>query len=336
MVPDGIDWGAFGRSILRPPRPRLAEALALARELAAEELARFPLVERDRLTPDLEDRVKTVRLLGEPFLAQAWERMAGRLAGDRLFDASLRAGRRSFLPFVTLRPIAYGTSRQVRPDDSPGNHSPIPRDLETMVAVLSADESALFTAEAAALEAAERMRPWGCGPVTRVGWVFAPESWPPTPEWSRFFWGPFAAATGTPSGYSGNYIDEAMGISQSERNRGRQWFATRPRRAASLIAGNDAVAWCCWRAAAREGVRVPTSLGGVAGYSRAVEGVPFSELPDPLDPLLVVWGSGFMPIDIRGDTVILGASLPSESGMLSGATPSSVRSEADRRYGRSL
>ncbi len=298
----GIDVAAFIQRVMRPAQPRIKEVrealTALLRGPAARgKSARERLA---RMRPALVDGV--------------WESLTTR------FDAEWLVGdpRRVFLPFYDLGSIQYGPVRPPRPSDTPTSRlRDAPWNLETVLGMLAADPETLVTVERAAMEAASRVRAWGVTPPTRIAWTVMD---------------PLGAKSPVPSLFEAWVADAAWYVlnvpETSEEIRLSREFASLaedlylqfesarrsskgPFRARGLAtARNLMMAWFFWRSLAETEVVLQSNLDVNGrpyefGYPPRMAGVRFADLPDVLDPLLVAWGLGYHPVDIRGDVMVI-------------------------------
>lgn len=326
-----IDWKAFDAAILRPKRRRFDEVLRDARALAGEQLGDARRRLRARGEPPILSRAEHAEALADDaFLAAAWEALTDRFDASHLLEGALR-GARSFHPFLP-RGAYYGKPGPlvVRPE----RNRPIPWDLETIALLVAADPGELLAAEAAGLEAAAALGPWGTRPPRRVAWRLVRECHadgkhlPSVGSFVRPGTSARAAmdlsntvlvsvrrAMGLPS-----ESPEWLGMTEDELGAPRLWPRSR--------ASSAGASWACWRTAAAER-RAPSVLLGVT-YATP-EGRLFGDLPDPFDPLMRVWGVGYEPIDVVGDVLLMGVSMPFDLPLLSAPTLTAIEREAVRR-----
>jgi len=299
--PKRIDWRAFAAGILRPEQPRLREAVVTADALAA---ARIEEVRSARGTYFGSSRDVARVLANQTFVADAWEAMTQRLGADELFERSSR-GLSCFVPSIPLRSLGAARRRTYGVEESVRRTSETPFDLETVVALTSAGSARVVEAEELALEACARMGEAlaPSGPrVRRAAWKLIRRAWPygyANPDWSSSLLG-LVAVAGEGVDEPGTSFDDAlglMGVGASEPSTARRYAA------------NVAAGWMQWR------------LGPLAAF------------PNALDPLLVLWGMGYVPLDVRHDLVILGCSLPDEFDRLSAKDFAERSAAAVDRYG---
>jgi len=338
---EDIGWDAFSDAILRPDRPDIDALSALVRqEVAARR--RLALGSRGVKTLTASN---VAWLLSDPsFVREVWESAVGRLDRDRFAgESDYDDGRRVFCPFVPLPRIEYGPERQCEPGDALRVFRGHPYDLETLVAFLSCDPAVVIETEEAALEAAERLRPWGVPGVRGVAWMLVRDTWPDNryQDFRGIFGAPMLAAAWAERTLAAaerrtfaidDEIRAAMGLPPVQNfEPNAYWF--QPRTLPRVQAASFADSWMEWRACVRAGLAVPPNPYSF-GYDPRLADRLFAELPDPIDPLMVVWGNGFVPIDVRWDRIVLGVSLPSDVKPFSGPTLTAVQREAQARYGR--
>jgi len=309
---EGIDWRAFRDAIMCPPQPRLDAALGVVRELMAERgMSRPPRGE------------------ASGFVAEAWERMAARLGGDYLLEGSGRVGRRFLLarPPTTIYYDSGGVAapRAPKPEDAPGDGLLLdaPAYLTDAVALMACDPGALLTAEELIREACRRLAPWGYLEPRLIAWAHIDDRWPGVPDWRTPFDVPAESAKRAQHDRTDRIaVFNAMGL---------PYYADRsdvelaPAGYAQRMAAGVGEGWVEWRRSVRDGSRVglgPAYLGPIPqDLPEAVVRKRFADVADPLDPLLVFWGSGFVPIDLRYDVMILGVTLPGTIESLIGPPP---------------
>ncbi|MDB4929062.1 MAG: hypothetical protein JWM10_1546 [Myxococcaceae bacterium] len=267
--PDGLpSWRAFGTALLRPPRPRLAEALAVATGIALDtvrEAVAAPNWDWRQLnhqrgllwsTPSLPGRLPCPHWAPAPArwsVPQLWEALATRgLVPDAWIDDPTRR--------------FHG-----------GGRAPA---TMTEAVLLASDAEGIAAAEALARETALRLGPWlQRGPPRTVRWRLV--------DWSLFLsdrWrdhlveAPGGAAVGA-------LLRSAVGAA------GAAMTYRRP----SLTAAGVEVA---------ESPNVFRELAeSVASIVSAAE--LWSAAPDPFAPLLTLWARGYGLLDTRPALTLL-------------------------------
>jgi hypothetical protein len=299
----GVDWSAFAASIFNPPLPRLGPVLDTARELARE---RVRAVRTDTGSPRLDIEARARALCDPGFLAESWEALCLRHGGDEIFERSLR-GEVSFAPYLPLRegvPL---------PRAMPGAVGSVPRDMETMVALLAAEPGHLRTAEAVAAEFSREVAQWHPVATSGVTWGPVSERW----EGPRYDGIADAASDAVRGTFVFPREEEramraAMGLPARDEAMTTSSIASRPRGRALFSAAYDAADWLRWRRVPRERERHAAGL---------------------FDAVITVWELGYVILDTLGDTVLLG--VPIETGWVA-PTLAALRREAVRRYGAEL
>lgn len=309
---EGIDWIAFRESIMRPPQPHLAAALDVVRDLMAERGMNRP--------PSGQ---------AADFVAEAWERAATRLDHEYLLEGSGRA----FLRSPPTRTIYYtdggypGTPRPPESEDAPGaaDLTRAPVTASAVVALMASDPGALLAAEELAREACRRLAPWGYPEPRLIAWTHVERGWPGREDWRTPFDVPAYAAHYAQHDRSyeaRRAVWDAMSLPYSTLTSDVEAI---PAGFAQRMAATVGDGWIDWRKSVRARARIglgPDYLGPVPqDLSEAVVRKRFADVEDPLDPLLVLWGSGFVPIDLRYDVMILGVTLPASMESLVGHPP---------------
>jgi hypothetical protein len=242
----------------------------------------------------VDDWGARARALAEPsFVAEAWEAATQRFDAEALFERAMR-GETCFLPATPLIPLTDLADK--RPAIRRTGEGPF--ELETVVAMLAADPGQLLAVEALALEACHRMAIDGVLGVRRVAWKLERRAWPygyAGSGWENAFLSCARRARSDLSQFS--RVLRLMDIPSSEGPTARR------------VAANMAAAWLDW----------PSS--------------PLAAAPNAFDPLLVLWGLGYVPLDIRRDLVIVGVTLPEDVDPLSAKDFTGRLQEAARRYG---
>lgn len=169
--------------------------------------------------------------------------------------------------------------------------------------LLGAGEEAVRTAEATALEACERMRPWGLQVPRHVAWTILDPSWPSSRAWFSLFCWPGQMASSLSIGNAEDLYPEVARAILDGARKVSPWRFT-----ALQAAIRCAESWLCWRELVEAKSQV---TGWWDGYEPdpplpSLIGRRFDELPDPLDAVLAVWGMGFVPLDMIGDYVAIG------------------------------
>jgi len=321
-----IDWDRFLGSVLSPRRARAEEAVALARSEAAAR-KRFLAAKYSVRTLAAAD---ARRLLTEPdVVSRAWEALCTRLDADRFFDDSTRDGRRVFAPFVPVDSVDLNDDGVPEATRALRVRGPVPYELETAVAFLTCRAEDVLTAEELALEAAARLRPWGARNVQRVAWrLIDQHAELPAEGPSSFFQLPMVA---TPE-VSAEALAAAGMIGAASLYDADGPWAPRTVTAARCLSG-----WMRWHESVADGDRVPSESGAWV-MPPGVVGRRFASLPDPIEPVLSILGLGFMPIDVLGDAVILGVTLPKPErrSEISGPSLRALAEQQRVRYGARL
>ena len=333
---DEAAWESLGSKLLSPEEPGMEAALAVAREAA-----RASLVSGSRRK---KTSAEIAWALSERDVVDgAVESLVTRLGAEWLLDGS-----RSFLPFVPFPP-APSLATPPPEDLSPSGASGRPYAIETAVSLAAAGDSAVRVVEECAVEAASRLSVWGIPRPRGVAWISVPTEWPQDP------YAMSASSTRTPA--------EAAIISadwqSSEGAMGRAYRLGRRAReiAGALRRGADesygrAVTWLApfvygydaWRTLAAwdqpmaprmMSVQRPDLAAALPMLSPPLNtSSKFGELPDALDPFLVIASLGYVLIDVRYDVAVLGA--PVTFAPVSGRSNSSVMTAQRSRYGSGI
>jgi hypothetical protein len=299
---DALDPERIAGRVLRPDRPRLAEALAcvfaMPEELAAS-AARSELqwLEREgwlRWTDRVTTRSERFRLDRGHFDPQsAWEAVEahGLVSSDWQQD-----GRRSFITRSLDRAII---DRSMEPRSTSYPHT------LRACALAAADAEALCAVETLCAQARRALVPWGLDEIEpRWLWQFEAEPWfarkgavgddvsrdivlpsPSIDPWKC----PLDVRRMIPC----SRASKALGSIEPSKKRAFNDLETgawrdRFARVAFAIA-EDANRW---ERAARLGRRIP-SLEDDRTFPEALKGVPFSSLANPFQPLAAIYGLGY-------------------------------------------
>lgn len=292
---DAIDWAKYGADVLAPSEPHLPEARRMVKSMQRRIWADATARKGATLTEDeLEDA-----MVSEGALAESWEAMLSRRDDGPFWENP----RRVFVPYLEVESVQYGDQNMPRPRWKPVGTSAIPRNLATMAAMLSADPSHLLRAEELALEACQRLQPWGVTPPRLVAWTVVGPTWPPI--WSSIFHWPMQAVSRTldAPNLGRNWADN---LDAMQRASGVNKRTNKTRWRFLWLAACAAHDWLRWRAMAQAGREIDALNTGFF-FPSAMNYKRFADLPNVLDPYAAAWGSGYAPLDIRGDVMLMGA-----------------------------
>lgn len=303
------EYDNLAQNLLRPERPFLAEALRIATEILVSHVD-CALRVKPRTLTDGELSAIAVR---PEIVHEVCEALSARLPGE----VPAMALTRKFLPFRVLRDVSHVPPGLTSSSEEPVDAQCDPTHIEQAVAFAAADQQRLAQAEALALEAARRLQPFGLGRVERVAWIMARPTSPLGEGLSegRTIWGRHlypVTLNRMPGSVFRTTIDPA--IQSIWRFLKRDENGTEVERDVQHAMGLESYyghrRWVCAFAAQVAGARWLHDFGiqtssPYAAQRRLWVSEATASAPNPFTPLLDIMRLGYMPVDIRGQTVIL-------------------------------
>jgi hypothetical protein len=274
VVPAGFDYAALSPRILRPDRPQLHAAVGCVVGWDEAQAARW----RDAALEMLP--LEHLGLRGILDAREAWEAMAAR---GLIPMEWVGAAERGFL-----------ASRATREE-------PWPPGVRFAV-TLASDPQGIATAEVLAREVAARLAPWGLASPARVVWRVMRDPRAPREVWPASLSNAMRLLPDHPTVRTAL---EALSRGTSRRP-GHDWPD------ALYDARTVVRAAATWSALAARGDRAPAWPSDALSPDPRpddLEGRPFATLPDPFEPLLILWASGYLLAQITGDTLLLAREL---------------------------
>lgn len=285
-IPDGLpSWRAFGAALLRPSRPRLAEALSVATGIAVDTV-------REALASPTWDWMQRNHQSGISWdvtdpsgrAFPQWAPSAQRWTPPALWESLATRG---------LLPDRWVDDRSRRFHG--GGRAPA---TVTEAVLLAADAEGIALAEALAREAVLRLRPWfDREPPRTLRWRLL--------DWTLFLSGLWTdAVTYGPGGEAVGALmrssTEAAGAAQAYRRpaltaagvevaESPNVFRELTGSVASIVSAAEH-----WTAAAR-----------ARAVSTGARRVAFESAPDPFEPLLSLWARGYGLLDADSRLTLL-------------------------------
>ena len=316
-----IDWKAFGKKLFRPDQPDYERVRSLV-----EQRAKLYLKDSRGRTGAMSAAKRAEVLTSGVVLREIWEGVTSELDAAWAYEDPGR----TFLPFLDVPgpSDSLGVKATTRFRLKPlARQSQTPLDLEIMVSLLSMPQHVVRAIEQDAMEAAHRLRPFELGhAVDRVSWVLVPPVWSPYGGSNAWFTAGLAG--------SWNEVFRADQAAWDDAERCQDLAATTATesglsRSSARHAAGGVSRWYAWEWCAGQNLVIEPHDYSF-GYSSAVFGRRFAEIPNPLDPLLRIEGRGVDLIDLRGNTVILGIPWMHGNGIMS--TLSALRRNMEKKY----